>query len=62
MDIRKAIEEMKSLSPSESAIEFILNELNNLQKENEKLKTFIIRRGLDREYKHFNKYEMKSNI
>lgn len=59
MDIKKAIEEMKSLSPSESAIEFILNELNNLQKENESLKSYLAKQCLINDYIKFKRKEEK---
>lgn len=38
---KKAIEELKSLSPSEGAIKTILNLITKLQKENEELKYHI---------------------
>lgn len=61
MDIKKTTEEMKSLSPSESAIEFILNELNNLQKENENLKSYLSKQCLINDYIKFKRKVEKNN-
>lgn len=47
MNIEKAIEEMKSLSPSENAIEVVLSELNNLKKIIDEMAGYIATLDID---------------
>ena len=55
MELEEAIKELESLKSSENAIQVVLNELNNLQKENESLKSYLAKQCLISDYIKFKR-------
>ena len=55
MELEEAIKELKSLSPSENAIETVLQELEKLKKDNQWLKDYLSEQGMISDYLKFRK-------